>query len=248
MGSFLRMSKSILSRHSEHGKNISLPYSVYINLIALSCVNSLIILLNLLANGFVVFRYYQTRARQPVSNTLIFLLASFDFLQGAVAQPLFTTSFILELFGIFSHIIEEVADIATCTLVGFSVTMVAIVLSTERLVAIVYPIHHRIYVRRKVLIYVSLALFVVWTMINVILHLVLTPDQLFDLFYISVFILLPAGLIYTLAVYLKIFWASRQSAKIQTSHRFALGSYGNRGVSIERNSGLNSGNCHFSFG
>ena len=248
MGCFLRMSKGLFSRHSEHGKNISLPYSVYYNLIALSCVNSFMILLNLLANGFVVFRYYQTRARQPVSNTLIFLLASFDFLQGAVAQPLFTLSYILELSGIFSHILKEAADIATCTLVGINFTMVAIVLSTERLVAIVYPIHRRIYMRRKVLIYVSLTLFGVWTTINVILHLVLTPDQLFNLFYISVFVFLPAGLIYTLTIYVKMFWASRQSAKIQTSPRFALGCYGNGGNSTERSSRLNSGNSHFSFG
>ena len=243
------MLKGGFSRFPEHGKNISLQYSVYYSHIALSCVNSLMILLNLLANGFVVFRYYQTRARQPASNTSILLLSSFDFLQGAVAQPLFTSSYILELSGILDLSLEEAADITTCVLLGFSFMMVAIVLSTERLVAIVYPIHHRIYMRRKVLIYLSLTLFGVWTMINVILHVALPPLELFNLFYISVFILLPAGLIYTLTIYVKIFRVIRESAKIQSSSGLSMSSLKlpttrNKEDTIDRDYGLNSGNSY----
>ena len=242
------MLKGVICRYPESGQNISLQYPVYYNNIALPCVNSIVMLLNLLANGFVVFRYYQTRARQPVSNTLIFLLASFDFLQGAVAQPLFILSYILEFFGILNCSLHETANMVECILLGFSFLMVAVVLTTERLVAVVYPIYHRVYMRRKVLIFFSITLFGVWTAIMIILHVVLLPDEIF---YINVFVL-SSGLVYTVAVYIKIFRVSRASARIQSSGSYSMENFGlstneNKRETIEKNSGLNSGNFHFKF-
>ena len=240
--------KGVICRFPENGKNVSSEHSVYYSHIAVSCVNSLTILLNLLANGFVVFRYYQTRARQPVSSTLIFLLASFDFLQGAVAQPVLLSAYLSQLFGILNCSLQNATITVVCICLGFTFIMVAVVLSTERLVAVVYPIHHRIYMRKKVLVYISLALFGAWTMIMIILHIILPPVQLF---FFNAFILL-SGLIYTVAVYVKIFRVVRESAGIQSRNRFAMENYGlskdgNKGERIEMNSRLNSGNSYFSF-
>ena len=86
-------------------------------------------------------------------------------------------------------------------------------------------------------------------MIMIILHVALTPEQLFTIY---AFILLPAGLVYTLTIYAKIFCVSRESARIQSSTTFAVGNYGlstigNKGRAIERNFGLNAGNSHFFF-
>ena len=87
-------------------------------------------------------------------------------------------------------------------------------------------------------------------MINVILHVALPPLELFNLFYISVFILLPAGLIYTLTIYVKFFRVIRESAKIQSSSGLSMSSLKlpttrNKEDTIDmRDYGLNSGNSY----
>ena len=183
-------------------------HSVYYNDIALCCFNSVTILLNVFASGLVVYKYYQTRARQPVSNTLLFLLASLDFVKSAVCQPLYTSMFILEFVGFFHCTLQNVTETMICIFVGFSFIMETIVLTSERFFAIVYPIYHRVYMRKKVLIYLSLALFVAWAMLLITFHLII--PQLTQLFRFYLFVI-SFGLVYTLTVYVKIFSVSRKS-------------------------------------
>ncbi len=94
------MSEGMLCWFAENAENISL-HSIYYNDVALCCVNSVNILLSVFANGLVVYKYCQTRARQPVSNTLLFLLASLDLVKSCVGQSLFTSMYILEFVGVF---------------------------------------------------------------------------------------------------------------------------------------------------
>ncbi len=183
-------------------------HSVYYNDIALCCFNSVTILLNVFASGLVVYKYYQTRARQPVSNTLLFLLASLDFVKSAVCQPLYTSMFILEFVGFFHCTLQNVTETMICIFVGFSFIMETIVLNSERFFAIVYPIYHRVYMRKKVLIYLSLALFLAWAMLLITFHLIV--PRLTPLFRVYLFVV-SFGLVYTLAVYVKIFSVSRKS-------------------------------------
>ena len=201
------MSEGMLCWFAENAENISL-HSIYYNDVALCCVNSVNILLTVFANGLVVYKYYQTRARQPVSNTLLLLLASLDLVKSIVAQPLFTSMFILEFVGVFYCTLQNITETVLCVFSGFSFIMVTIVLTSERFFAIVFPIYHRVYMRKKVLIYLTLSLFVVWAILSMTFYLILR--QITQLCSVYLFILL-FGLIYTLAVYVKIFSVSRRS-------------------------------------
>ncbi len=197
----------ILCSFTENAQNISL-HSVYYNDIALCCVNSVTILLNVFANGLVVYKYYRTRARQPVSNTLLFLLASLDFVKSIVAQSLFTSMYILKFFGIFHCTLEDVTNGIIIILSGFSFIMVTIVLTSERFFAIVFPINHRVYMRKKVLIYLTLSLFLVWAILSMTFYQILPRRTQLSIVNISI---LSFGLVYTVAVYVKIFSVSRKS-------------------------------------
>ena len=201
------MSEGMLCWFAENEKNISL-HSNYYNDVALCCVNSVTILLNVFASGLVVYKYYQTRARQPVSNTLLFLLASLDLVKSIVAQPLFTSVYILKLFDIFHCTLENVMGTVLTILLGFTFIMATIVLTSERFFAIIFPIYHRVYMRKKVLIYLSLALFVVWAILSMTFHLILPRRTQLSSVHISI---LSFGLVYTVAVYVKIFSVSRKS-------------------------------------
>ena len=193
---------------TENASNISL-HSNYYNDVALCCVNSVNILLSVFANGLVVYKYCQTRARQPVSNTLLFLAASLDLVKSIVGQSLFTSMYILKLFGIFHCTLENVIDRVLNILSGFSFIMVTIVLTSERFFAIVFPIYHRVYMRKKVLIYLTLALFVVWAIWSMTFCLIL-PRRITQLYSLRISIL-SFGLVYTVAVYVKIFSVIRKS-------------------------------------
>ena len=224
------MSEGMFCWFVENAQNISL-HSIYYNDIALCCVNSVTILLNVFASGLVVYKYYQTRARQPVSNTLLFLLASLDLAKSCVGQSLFISMFILEFVGIFYCTLQNINETVLCVFSGFSFIMVTIVLTSERFFAIVFPIYHRVYMRKKVLIYLTLSLFVVWAILSMTFYLILRQiTQLCSVFLFNI----SFGLVYTLAVYVKIFSVSRKSTTWRDeevkSRNSSLHNNGNREV------------------
>ena len=241
------MSEGMLCWSTETEKNISL-HSIFYNDIALCCVNSATMLLSLFANGLVVYKYHQTRARQPVSNTLLFLLASLNLPQSAVAQPLFISMFILEFFGIFNCTLQNVTEIILSILLGFSFLLVTYVLTSERFFAVLYPIYHRVYMRKKVLVYVSLSLFAAWAILVTTFHLIF-PRRLSELFYFYLFVL-SSGLVYNVAVYVKIFSVSRKATAFHGEKAQSRNSQLQNGLSVvekkgetgKKNSGLNPGN------
>ena len=194
-------------------KNIRLnSEAIFYNNIAICCYNFIAMVLNLLANGFVAYRYYQTRTRQPVSNTLLFILALVHILQGIIAQPVFISMRILEIYGIFHCTLQRAADAILSVLLGYGFFMATIILTSERNFAILYPFRHRVYMTKKVLSYLSLTIFGVWTLFATICYI--TFPRLTELNYIYLFIM-SFGLIYTLAVYVNIF---RESRKLTARH------------------------------
>ncbi len=116
---------------------------------------------------------------------------------------------ILEFFGIFHCTLKNVTHRIIYILSGFSLIMVTIVLTSERFFAIVFPIYHRVYMRKKVLIYLTLSLFVVWAILSMTFYLILPRLTQLSIVNISI---LSFGLVYTVAVYVKIFSVSRKSA------------------------------------
>ena len=198
------MSEKIPCLLLESGKNSSINY----NDVALCCVNITTNVLNMIASGAVVYRYYQTRARQPVSNTLLVFLASLDLFKSTLTQPLYISIFILKFFGIFSCTYQRVTEAVMCISLGFGFVMATYVLTSERFFAIVYPIRHRVYMRKKVLLYACLTLFGVWVIFFTTFHIIYTTMiQLYRIY----LVVLSLGLAYTLAVYLKIFFVTRES-------------------------------------
>ena len=203
------MSKGLQCWFSElEEKNVSLSRTVA-NISALCCVNVLTFLLNLLANTFVVYKFYQTSARQPVSNTLLLLLSSLDLFKGIVAQPLLILVILFELYGRFNCTLRNITEAIHSIFLGNAFLFVTVVITSERFFAILYPLYHRVYMRKKLLIYSSLTLFITWAILAVTFHTVWYFSNLY-LVYLSV---LSVGLVYTLCVYVKIFRVSRNSQK-----------------------------------
>ncbi|CAB3989494.1 Hypothetical predicted protein [Paramuricea clavata] len=138
--------------------------------------------------------------------------------------------------------------------------MATIVLTSERFFAILYPIYHRVYMRKKVLVYVSLLLFAACAILLTTCHLIM--PRMSQMLYVYLFIL-SFGLVYTVAVYVKIFSVSRKSTifhgekaqprssqlqngglaeeDINRIHRLSA-VVEKKGETCKKNSGLNTGN------
>lgn len=177
--------------------------AILANDISICSLNIVAIPLNVFFNGFVITKYLKTRSHQPVSNTLLFLLAVFDFLQGIIPQPLFTTIIILKLHRNFQCSFHTVIRTMIPVFSGISFVIATIVLTTDRLLAVVYPIWHRFIMKKDKVIMVILLLLFVWvTAVSVGRHCFYNRKilSLAFLFFIAL------GLIYTVMVYVKIYF------------------------------------------
>ena len=209
--------------------------SIFYSDITLCCINILTILANCFASGFVIYRYYHTRYRQPVSNALLFIMASSNFLKGILVHPLFISAFILRFFGIFNCALHSITETILCIFLGFSFNMATFVLTSERLFAVVYPFRHRVYIRKTMVYYLSLFLFIPWVILSISLHLIV--PRITELYYTYAFII-SIGLIYTFMLYMKIFFVSRRkvtSRVLDKSHSMDSSS---QNVSVENNTNI----------
>ena len=218
-------------------KNISWnSEATFYNDIAVCCVNGLTMVLNLLANGFVVYRYYVTRRRQPVSNTLLFFLALLYILQGIIAQPVIISMYILEVYDRFYCALQRAAEGTLSVFMGYSFIMATIILTSERNFAILYPIRHRVYMTKKVLSYFSLTVFAIWAVFASVCHI--TLPRLTELYYLYLCIL-SFGLVYTLVVYVNIFRESRKltarlTEKLESTRSPSVDGLGDKGQNRKR--------------
>ena len=135
------------------------------NDVTVCILNGVTSILIVLSNGFVIVRYLRTRSRQPVCNSLFFLIAAFDFLQGIIPLPLFMIVMMLKLHRNFQCTLHVATRSITLTFSGFCFIMATIVLTTDRLLAIVYPIWHRFVMKEKYIISITFLLFASWAFI-----------------------------------------------------------------------------------
>ena len=205
--------------------------SIFYSDITLCCINILILTANYFSSGFVIYRYYQTRYRQSVSNALLFIMASWNFLKAILVHPLFISEFILRFFGIFNCALHSITDTTLCIFLGFSFIMATFVLTSERLFAVVYPFRHRVYIRKTMLYYLSFFLFIPWSILSISLHLIV--HRITELYYTYAFVI-SIGLLYTFMVYLKIFFVSRRKV---TSRSMDSSS---QNVSVENNTNISA--------
>jgi hypothetical protein len=190
--------------------------SVFVSDVAVCCVNILIVILSILSNGFVVYRYWKTKSRQPVSNTLLFVLASFDLLQSIISQPVFITSLILKLQKIFVCQLHDASKTIFAVFSGFGFFMVAVVLTTERLLAVIFPIWRRMHLRKAHVVAISLGVFAFWgSFVVVTLHIVNNNTLFRPITACAIGI----SLVYTLVVYAKIYCVCRRCKKRQQASR-----------------------------
>ena len=175
---------------------------MFANDIALCSLNALAVLLNVSGNGFVVYVYLRSRSRQPISNTLLFLLAIFDLLQGVVSHPLFIATKILKIRKSFVCGLHVVGKNTSSVFAGFSFILTSFVLTSERLFAVVCPIRHRLFIRKYRMVTISLVVFVLWTTLFTSLLLVLRNEFAVQL---TVLCFTTVGLTYSVVVHVKIY-------------------------------------------
>ena len=143
-------SKNMLARcwYTNEVQNGNSMQSSFTSNVAVCCVNILLVILSLIFNGFVVYRYLKTKSRQPISNTLLFVLALVDLLQNLISQPVFITSVVLKLQNIFVCQLHDASKTLFAVFSGFGFFMVAVVLTSERMIAVIFPIWRRVHLRK----------------------------------------------------------------------------------------------------
>ena len=187
--------------------------------VAVCCVNILLVILSLIFNGFVVYRYLKTKSRQPISNTFLFVLALVDLLQNFISQPVFITSVVLKLQKIFVCQLNDASKTLFALFSGFGFFMVAVVLTSERMIAVIFPIWRRVHLRKLHVVSISLGVFVFWSgFVVVMLHVVnnITLFRPITACFIGI------SLVYALAGYTKIYSVCRKYTKTQratTKHK-----------------------------
>lgn len=192
------------------GRNVTVGPLTLSNISAQCCVNGITAVLNVFANAFVVFKLHQTRARQPVSSILLLFLASLDLLKGAVGQPLYILVDLLKYNGISNCDLRNIVEAILCLCLGYAFLLTTIVITSERFLAIIYPLYHRVYLLKKLLVYTCFMLLVAWAIVVGFFHTV----WYFRHVYLVYFCIILFGLVYTVFVYAKIFSVSRNSQKL----------------------------------
>ena len=209
-------------------RNSSSGTATLANDIALCVVNTLAVLLNVLANGAVVHVYLtSSRARQPVSNILLFVLSVFQLLQGTLSHPLFIAMKILESCKNSPCKLNAASKVMNGTFAGFSFFIVSYLLTSERLFAIVFPIRHRIFARKRCILGTSVIMFLVWAVLVVFLQLLWKKSLLFQAVTLT---FIAGGLAYSVAVYIKIYCIVRKSARAALAGTTSRASGSNRAI------------------
>lgn len=190
--------------------------SVFVSDVVVCCLNVVILILSLPFNGYVVYIYLKTKSRQPVSNTLLCVLASFDLLQSIISQPMFIINQILKLQKIFVCPLDDASKTVFVIFSGFALFMAAVVLTTERLLAVVFPLWHRVHLRKSHVVRISLIYFVFWgCYVVVMLHVLQNP-----IFFRPITAcLIGMNLVYAVGGYIKIYFVCQGCKKRQKATR-----------------------------
>ncbi|CAB3996905.1 Hypothetical predicted protein [Paramuricea clavata] len=93
--------------------------------------------------------------------------------------------------------------------------------------------------RKKVLVYVSLSLFAAWAILVTTFHLIF-PRRLPELFYLYLFVI-SFGLVYNVAVYVKIFSVSRKATTFHGENAQSRNSQLQNGLSVVEKKGETAG-------
>ena len=190
------------------------------------CLNIVILMVSIPSNGYVVYRYLKMKPRQPVSNTLLYVLASFDLLQSIISQPIFIINEVLELRKIIVCPLDDASKTIFVIFSGFALFMAAVVLTSERLLAVVFPLWHRVHLRKSHVLTISLTYFVFWGCYVVVMLHVLHNTVLFRPITAC---LIGINLVYAVAGYMKIYFVCQSCKKRQKAmqkHTTATSSFG----------------------
>ena len=178
--------------------------------IATSIVNSLTMILALVANGLVIVAVWTSRALHSPSNILVSCLAVTDLLTGLITQPLFILSHIARIKGL--------RDFYCYTTLGFSIS-VAISSITSFLLFSVVSVNRflvlHLHLRYKELVTNRRVIFVVvccWIMCIVEASFTITYG-FYEIHFEILVMILTIGVAVTVTAYMKIFFVIRKYEK-----------------------------------
>ncbi|XP_030835043.1 muscarinic acetylcholine receptor M1-like [Strongylocentrotus purpuratus] len=115
--------------------------------IVVSLVVSLVVAATVMGNLLVMIAFFTTRRLRTYNNHFILGLAIADFLVGAIGMPMFGVVFIMGRWP-FSATFCDIFSYCDHAFSHISVVSVMII-SLDRFVATVYPLHHRSHWRRR---------------------------------------------------------------------------------------------------
>ena len=131
--------------------------AVYLSSMFLCIINGVLAVHAFVLNSLVVALYFKDKRFQTTANLLILALALSDLFVALLTQPAAIVNAALKLKGVHSCISEVTTYALTECGVGLSCFTVCFTISLERLVAICWPLRHRVFVTKSLLVKTFLA-------------------------------------------------------------------------------------------
>lgn len=163
-------------------------------------VNALLAILTCIGNTCIILAYHRNQALQTKSNLLIVALALTDLLVGALVQPLFVWVKIKQMMGTIDCFLEIVSDLSTKFSFGVSLLTLGLIVTTERYIAVFYPLKHHAWLTKKKLLY---SIILIWVATAVVTMIIPTgvPAVVYQSFGLALIVL---TLTTSLSLYIKI--------------------------------------------
>ena len=174
-----------------------------------ACIaNGILAVHTAILNSLVVLLYFKDKRLQTTANVLVLALALTDLFVAVVCQPVTIVNIALKLNGIYSCVFQFISSTLTEVGIGLSRCTVFFTITIERLLAVRWPLKHRVLVTKSRLKKTFL--------IETAIYVVVLPSALISAK--TIFIALQSvgiifGLLLVLAVYICIFVTVHKRSK-----------------------------------
>ena len=171
--------------HDEIWRKQHFTKVIYRNLVAVACVNSIVVVPTILLNALVIYAVATRRKLRSNTNVLLAFMAVTDFMSGTIVQPLAVAMEVKNILGVGPFCtLDKVYNIALLG-VGVTSTDHHVLISIERYIAIKYPLRYREIVSKQWLktgVLLAWALAVFLAILEIVLAAVDSTTKLYSVY------------------------------------------------------------------